>query len=195
MTRRFAFRAVSAGLVAVILTAPGWAGVYGRVVPIGGNASDIVLDEARASLYIANFTANRIDVLNTSDLNISRSINVSPRPGSMAMSPGGRYLVVGHYDNATNVDGLTAVPQSNALTVINLEDNTRQTFALANPPVGIAFGSDGLALILTSAPPNTTGGEFFLFDPATGTLRLLDTIARTLPERPCRSRPAHFRRR
>src|SRR5205807_8239997 len=99
MTRRFAFRALSAGAVAVILAAPGWAGVFGKVVPIGGNASDIALDEARHSLYIANFTANRIEVMSTDDLTISRSINVNPQPGSMALSPDGKYLVIGHYNN------------------------------------------------------------------------------------------------
>ena len=34
------------------------AGTIGRVVPIGGHASDLVLDEARGVLYVANFTAN-----------------------------------------------------------------------------------------------------------------------------------------
>src|SRR6266700_2120882 len=160
MTRSFRFRALSGSILAMAMAATGWAGVFGRVVPIGGNASDIVLDEARGVLYIADFTANRIEVMNTSDLTISRSINVNPQPGSMAMSPDGRYLVVGHYDNViaaqTDTQGLKAVPQSNALTVLNLEDNTRQIFALGNPPVGMAFGADGLALILTGAPPNTT---------------------------------------
>src|SRR5438046_1667391 len=59
---------------------------------------------------------------------------------------------------------------ANALTILNLEANTRQTLALGNPPLGVAFGNDGLALILTTA-------EFLLLDPATGSLRVLDTVA------------------
>ena len=38
-------------------TAP--AATFGTVVPIGGEAADIALDETRGVLYIANFTANR----------------------------------------------------------------------------------------------------------------------------------------
>jgi len=120
MTRSFRFRALSGAVLAIAMSATGWAGVFGRVVPIGGNASDIVLDEARGVLYIADFTANRIEVMNTSDLTIGRSINVNPQPGSMAMSPDGRYLVVGHYGNSLN-----PVPPNNALTILNLEQNTR----------------------------------------------------------------------
>jgi uncharacterized protein (TIGR03437 family) len=189
MTRRFAFRALSAGVVAVMLAAPGWAATFGKIVPIGGNASDIVLDEARHSLYIANFTANRIEVMSTDDLTISRSINVNPQPGSMAMSPDGRYLVIGHYNNQLAPASDPAIPQSNALTVLNLEDNTRQIFALGSSPLGIAFGADGLALIVTASNGNAVdAGAFFLFDPAAGTLHLLETLTtlsgKTLPAVP-----------
>src|SRR6266498_2852485 len=59
MTRRFGFRTLSGGILALVMSTTGWAGVFGRVVPIGGNASDIALDESRGVLYIANFTANR----------------------------------------------------------------------------------------------------------------------------------------
>src|SRR5437667_8558876 len=99
MTSLFGYRAVSGGILAVVMSTTGWAGVFGRVVPIGGQASDIALDERRGVLYIANFTANRIEVLDTSDLSISRSINVNPLPGTLALSPNGRYLVIGHFGN------------------------------------------------------------------------------------------------
>src|SRR5438445_12581756 len=115
MTRSFRFRVLNGSILAMAMAATAWAGVFGRVVPIGGNASDIVLDEARGVLYIADFTANRIEVLNTSDLTISRSFNVNAQPASMSMSPNGRYLVIGHYGNSA-----TPVPPNNALTVINL---------------------------------------------------------------------------
>ncbi len=51
------------GLVQAGLAAAAWGGTLGRVVPIGGHASDLALDEARGVVYVANFTANRIDVI------------------------------------------------------------------------------------------------------------------------------------
>src|SRR5207247_8395242 len=139
---------------ALVMSTACWAVTFGRVVPIGGNASDIALDERRGVLYIANFTANRIEVLDTSDLSISRSINVNAQPGSIALSPDGTYLVIGHYGNNAGT-----VPANNSITILNLEQTTRQNFALGHAPLGVAFGSDGIALILT------TGGEFLLLDP------------------------------
>src|SRR5215467_518718 len=159
-------RAARLGWLAA-LSAASWAGTFGTVVPISGNASDIVLDEARGVLYIANFTANRIEVMNTSDLTIPRSINVSPQPGAIALSPDGRYLVVTHYGN---FDAASKAPQQNALSVIDVGSGGVQTFSLGSPPMGVAFGNDGRALILTS-------NDFLLFDPLTGAIQVLDTVA------------------
>ena len=60
---------------------------FGTVVPIGGHASDIALDESRGLLYIANFTANRIEVMSTADYSIHTSMNVAPQPGALSISP------------------------------------------------------------------------------------------------------------
>src|SRR5258708_3118012 len=87
------------GIAAVALATAAWGGTFGTVVPIGGQASDIALDEPRGVLYIANFGANRIEVMSTSDLTISRSINVNPLPGSIALSLDGQFLLVAHYGN------------------------------------------------------------------------------------------------
>src|SRR5437868_4727628 len=175
---------ITIALASMLSASSGVAASFGTAVPIGGHASDIVLDEARGVLYIANFTANRIEVMDTTDQTISRSINVNPQPGSMALSPNGRYLVIGHYDNAAAPLSSSAIVQSNAITVLDLDAGTKQSYALGNVPLGVAFGADGLALILTTSLDGT-GGEFFLFDPATGTLRLLQTItgviAKSLP--------------
>src|SRR5437016_6506428 len=107
----------------VLIVAPLNAATFGTVVPLVGQPSDIVLDEARGVLYIANFTANRIEVMSTADNSIRTSMNVAPQPGAMAISPDSKYLIVAHYGNITPSD-----PSRNALTLINLEDNTRQTF-------------------------------------------------------------------
>ena len=74
---------------------------FGTVVPIGGHASDIALDESRGLLYIANFTANRIEVMSTADYSIHTSMNVAPQPGALSISPDSKYLLVAHYGNVT----------------------------------------------------------------------------------------------
>jgi uncharacterized protein (TIGR03437 family) len=156
--------------------AAGYAATFGKVVPIGGAGSDLALDEARGYLYIANFTANRVEKMSLATDTIQTSINVPAQPSSLALSPDGRYLVVAHYANFTSPGS-----PSNGLTVIDLTTNAKQTFVLGNPPLGVAFGSDGRALVATTQ-------EFFLFDPVSGTTQLLDTIsgivAKTLPQPP-----------
>ena len=93
LTRWIAFATVAGVLVAAR------AASFGNVIPIGGEAADIALDEARGVLYIANFTANRIDVLSLSDQTVHSSIHVAPAPAALALSPDGRYLVVTHFGN------------------------------------------------------------------------------------------------
>src|SRR3954447_11269799 len=91
---------------------------FGAVVPIGGQAADLALDEGRGLLYIANFTANRIEVMSTRDNSIRSSINVAAQPGSIAISPNGRYLVVAHFGNWA-----PPLPAQNGLTIIDLNSN------------------------------------------------------------------------
>ena len=144
---------------------PVWSASVGRVVAIGGHAADLALDEGRKVLYVANFTANRIEVMSLADGQIQTSINVAPNPGSLALSPDGRFLVITHYGNfqAPNTP-------SNALTIMDLAANSRQSFAMGSPPLGVAFGIDGRALLVTTT-------EFLLLDPATGSTQTIDTIA------------------
>jgi len=144
---------------------PIWSATVGKVVAIGGHASDIALDESRKVLYISNFTANRIDVMSLSDGRVQTSLNVSPNPGALALSPDGRFLVVTHFGNFQAPNTPT-----NALTILDLASNSRQTFAMGTPPLGVAFGIDGRALVVTTS-------EFLLLDPATGSTQTLETIA------------------
>ena len=151
-------------------------GTFGRAVAIGGHASDLALDEPRGVLYVANFTANRVEVLSLADGSVNTSFNVSSQPATIALSPDGRHLVIGHFGNF-------AAPGSptNALTVIDLNSRGRQTFALGNPALGVEFGLDGRALVVTST-------EFLLFDPVSGSTEVLSTVsdlaAKTLPQPP-----------
>jgi uncharacterized protein (TIGR03437 family) len=162
--------AIIAAFLAVISAG---ANTLGTVVPIGGQSADLALDEARGVLYVANFTANRIEVVNLSDYSIRTSINVAAQPSSLALSADGRFLVVTNFSNF-----VAPASQGNGLTVIDLTTSGHQTFALGNPPLGVAFGIDNLALVVTTK-------EYLLFDPVSGTTTLLDTIAnvtaKTLP--------------
>jgi uncharacterized protein (TIGR03437 family) len=146
---------------------------FGTVIPIGGHAADIALDEGRGVLYVANFTANRIDVINTVTRKFQSSLSVAAQPASVSLSPNGRYLVVTHFGNFASPN-----TTSKNVTVMDLESNTKQTLAMAAVPLATAFGVDNRALIVTME-------DFVLLDPATGYTQLLDTIsgvtAKTLP--------------
>jgi len=157
---------------------------FGTVTAISGQASDEALDETRGLLYIANFTADRIDVLSTATNTIQTSINVAAQPGSLALSRDSQYLLIAHFNNSTS-----PVPSANLLTLIHLPDNTQQTFITGDPPLGVAFfatvpqngsanlSGPGMALVVT-----TTG--FYTLNPATGVLAVVSTLsnlAATMP--------------
>jgi uncharacterized protein (TIGR03437 family) len=176
-----ALAALGTMLVPVLIT-PVLAATFGTVVPIGGQAADIALDEPRGVLYIANFTANRVDVMSLADNTIHTSYNVAGQPASLSLSPDGNYLVIAHYGNFTAPNS-----PANALTVMNLNaNNATQTFALGDPPLGVAFGIDNRALIVTTT-------NFIMFDPVNGQTTVLDSVAnvtaKTLPVAPANFPP------
>jgi len=156
---------------------PCYAAGFGTVAAVGGQAADIALDETRGVLYIANFTANRIDVLSTADSTVHTSINVAPQPGSLTLSADAQYLLVAHFALTSPAD-----PSGNLLTLIHLTDNSTQTFITSDPPLGVAFyrtaqSGPGMALVVT-----TTG--FVSLDPTNGVLTGIVTfanLAETLP--------------
>jgi|SRR5579871_2612427 len=166
------FAAVAISLAAV----PGTAATFGKVVPIGGQASDIALDESRGVLYIANFTANRIDVMSTADYTIRTSMNVAAQPAALALSPDSQYLLVAHYGNFTAPQNSQSV-----VTLINLNGNTRQTFATGDAPLGVAF----LAMSANGINSGSTGyvgliattKSLLTFDPVSGAMQVATTFA------------------
>src|SRR3954465_12059301 len=97
-------RLISLVLASMLSAGLGRAATFGTVVPIGGHASDVALDESRGVLYISNFTANRIEVMSTTDLTIKRSMNVPPQPSSLSLSPDNQFLLVSHFGNQTTPD-------------------------------------------------------------------------------------------
>ena len=142
----------AATLVAGFIASAG-AATFGTVVPIRGHVSDIALDQGRGVLYAANFTANRIEVVSTADLSLQAPILVANQPSTLALSPDGRYLVVGHYANPT--------PPTTALTIIDLTTNATQTSTLDGSAVlSVAFGNSPKALVMTN-------NGVLLVDPAT----------------------------
>jgi uncharacterized protein (TIGR03437 family) len=122
------------------------AGTIGRVIPVRGQLSDIALDERRGLIYAANLTANRIEVVSTADNSLRPAIPGLGQPSAVAMSPGGRFLVAGHY--------------SGGLLVLDLDANLRTSFSAPAPVLAVAFGNSARAFVLT-----TRGA--FLLDPMT----------------------------
>jgi uncharacterized protein (TIGR03437 family) len=143
---------------------PGWGATFGTAVAIGGHASDIALDERRAVLYIANFTANRIEVMSLASNSVSRSMNLDhPLPGALALSPDGQYLVVAHYPAPDDTT------KTGWLTVIDLDSNARVGTAI-NQPLGLAFTGQGRVLVCTASGLD-------LFDPVSMSIEAIDTFA------------------
>ncbi len=159
-------------LIALGLSATAWGSTFGKVVSLGGHATDLALDESRGVVYVANYTANRIDVVSTSSGARTKSMNVAAQPSSVALSRSSRYLVVAHYANYES-------SASNGLTVFDLSAGTRRTFSLTAAPLGVAFGVDDYALVVTTK-------QFIRFDPVLGTMTVLATVsdvtAKTLPQ-------------
>src|SRR5580658_4669094 len=158
----------------LVIPAPATAQVFGSVVPIGGSASDIALDESRGLLYIANFGAHSIDVMSTATNTIQSSINVGPWPGALALSADGQYLLVAQYCNVLPTGGPTSPPCTNAITSIHLADGSQQVFPLASPPLGVAFQGSSRALVVTTT-------NFLLLDPVYGDTQLVYTFGTAIP--------------
>jgi uncharacterized protein (TIGR03437 family) len=162
---------ISLAIAAVISAAgciPASAAVFGSVTVIGGTAADIALDESRGLLYIADFGANRIDVMSTADNTIQSQMNVDPQPGALAISKDAQFLIVTHYGSGLSI---------NAITVINLATKGRQTFSTGDPPLGVAFLGNGQAIIATTT-------SILLFDPVSGQTSVLGTFANLAQQLP-----------
>jgi uncharacterized protein (TIGR03437 family) len=147
------------------------AATLGTVVPIPGHMSDIAVDAGRGVLYAANFTANRIEVVSLATHSLQTPIIVAAQPSSVALSPDGQYLVVGHYANTTNPN---AAP---GLTILNLNLRTQKTLSL-DSVLAVEFAGtcpleigDGPAALVV----HNTGVS--LLCPATGAITTLTAAA------------------
>ncbi len=137
-------RAVSCCITIIFIAACANAETFGKVVAVRGSVSDIALDERHDRLYIANLTANRIEMMSTSDLSLATPLSVSEPPTSVAVSPDSRYLVVG---SSANFPNSAAKGQ---FTIFDLDANTKLEIAWPDPVLTLAFGSGSRALAVTS---------------------------------------------
>ncbi len=169
-------RCIWAIVMSFALSVSALAGTFGIPVAVGGHASDLALDEGRGVLYVANFTRNQIHVMSLAGNTLQESIPVAPQPSAIALSPDARFLVIVHFGNFAD-----PIPSNNSITVLDLNSREQKSYKLATPPIGVAFGTDSQALIVTTT-------DFIRFDPVTGTATKLDTVAnvaaKTLPQPP-----------
>jgi YVTN family beta-propeller protein len=127
---------------------------FGKVVNLGGEPRDIVLDELRGRLYLVNANANRVDIYDYREGRVTGSITVGTFPNAGAMSPDASRLYV------TNVT-------SGSMTEIELgTDQVRNTVSLPARPEGVAVGADGRVLITTQGTGvNAASNTLLLYDP------------------------------
>ena len=166
---------ISLTLLASALHAQTTGATFGTVINLGGTPADIVLDEARSRLYSVNSTANRIDIVSTSERKVIRSIAVGNFPLAAALSPDNGILYV------TNT-------QSASLTLIDLgTDSVINTISLPAKPEGVAVGADGRVLITTQGTgTNNALNTLLLFDRAQASGQQIFSI----PNPPTISTPA-----
>lgn len=135
------------------------AATFGSIVQIQGLVADIALDQGRGVVYAANFTANRIEVVSMSNLSLKSPMNVAEQPSTLALSPDGRYLVVGHYHfpdlaplSPPNQPCDPESPAFQVLTVIDLVNSGKQTRLDAGGAcvLAVAFGNSPQALVVST---------------------------------------------
>ena len=105
------------------------AATFGKVTPLVGGASDIVLDEARNQLYLTASVPNQVQVYSIKQAKFLAPITTDQTPLSAALSRDGNSLYVVCYDSA-------------ALDVINLNTLTLSAqITLPAKPEGVAVDS------------------------------------------------------
>lgn len=142
----------------------GFGATFGTVVPVRGEVADIALDGTRGRLYIANMPAYQINVMNTGDQSFAAPLSVPMPPSTLSLSPDSRYLVVGEYNN------FCAASATGGLTIFDLSANLRTDETMPYPVLSVAFGANGLALVVTTASVQ-------LLNPATGLLQAINISA------------------
>ena len=156
---------VGAGRLAAQLDGPH---TIGDTVALPGQINELFVDEPRGLLYAANFTGGRVEVVSMTSLQRLSSFATSPVPAGvsgMAVSPNGRWMVV------TNQPVTSSVTQLSGIAIVNLNDpSDRRHIAFDEEPVGVAFGVDNKALVVS------TDGLYIL-DPTDGGSRKIFSLS------------------
>jgi uncharacterized protein (TIGR03437 family) len=127
---------------------------FGRVTPLVGGASDIVLDEARGQLYLTASVPNQVQVYSLKQFQFLAPIAVDQTPLSAALSRDGNTLYVVCYDSAM-------------LDVIDLDKVVVSTQVnLPARPEGVAVDGNGVVLISTVGSANGTANLLLLYNPS-----------------------------
>ena len=161
------FRYLLKGAAIWLLGVSAYAATFGTSIPIVGTPSDISLDERRSQLYVANFSAQRVEVYNTLTRSLDDPLEVPLPPSSVTLSPDNRFLIVGQYENVPNENGDLITGH---LTIFDLDANQRREVFVDNPVLSVEFGNGGKALVVTTS-------EFLLVEPFTGVLTTLQTLS------------------
>src|SRR5258706_6611106 len=131
-----------------------FAATFGTVVPVIGGATDVVLEETRARLYLVNTCQNRIEVYSTQQRRLLTPISTDGLPIAAAISRSGKVLYVTS-QTASAIDVIDLASQ----IIVN-------RIALVAKPEGIAVGADERVLVSTIG---TGGGNLqnvlLLYDP------------------------------
>ncbi len=148
----------------------GRAATFGTVVPIIGGASDLVLDEPRARLYLVNTSRNQVEVYSTAQRRLMNPIPTDGTPLAAAISRSGKFLYVASRD-ASVLD----VIDLNALNVVS-------RVQLPAQPEGVAVGADERVLISTiGSGAGNASNILLIFDPSAQGSTALSPVTVTPP--------------
>jgi uncharacterized protein (TIGR03437 family) len=178
----------------------------GSIVPIEGLGTDMLLDEARQRLYIANFLRNRVDVFSLAERRFLAPIAVGNQPMSMAQvnattlvvaNSGAEFISVVDLEAMQEVDRimmapvpLNATPQFPRSIAVSSSAILFTTMAIGQP--GQAPGNGNvwqLSLATRNAYPrrnlgenvaNSINGRNLLIAPANGSAIVLADASGTL---------------
>jgi uncharacterized protein (TIGR03437 family) len=139
------------------------AATFGRVVPLLGGGSDIVLDESHNRLYLTSSATNQVQVYSLAQNKFLAAIPTDTEPIAAAISRSGQYLYVTCFaGSVVDVIDLTA------LTVTN-------RISLPSQPEGIAVARDERVLISTTGSGTTN--VLLLYDPSPNSPAPLTSLA------------------
>ena len=143
----------SCGLLLFLSALSAQAATFGRIVPLVGGATDIVLDEARGRIYLTSSLQNSLQVYSIQGQFVAK-IPTDATPLSAALSRDRKYVYVTCYD-------------ASVLDVIDLDALALSaSVALPSKPEGVSVGKDGRVLISTTGS-GTSGASnvLLLYDP------------------------------